>query len=239
MTHPITTDPWATCPPIDIHCHQKAQNDYPHILSLDVHQLTAHDQSDDLALASAVFVSIGVHPWFIERQNITEAMQTLTRMARQARVLAIGECGLDKCIATPLARQIEVFIAQIELAETLGKPLIIHCVKAFNELLHIKKTRKLTLPWIIHGFNAHPAVAAELIKQGCYLSFGKALLNDRSQAREALKQMSLERAFLETDAAENLSIGEIYAAAAKMTGLPIPALQQQIFKNFKRVFPHD
>lgn len=242
MARTLTTGlatPQAACLPIDIHCHQNAERDHLQILSLDTHQLAAHGQSGDLVSPSVGYFSIGIHPWFIERQNIAEALQTLTTVLSQSNALAIGECGLDKCISTPLAQQVQVFVQQIELAEALDKPLIIHCVRAFNELLQIKKARKTSVPWIIHGFNANPVVAAQLIKKGCYLSFGKALLNERSHAQKALMQTPLERVFLETDAAEDMPIGEVYAAAAKITALPILALQQQIFKNFERVFPHD
>jgi Tat protein secretion system quality control protein TatD with DNase activity len=68
---------------------------------------------------------------------------------------------------------------------------------------------------------------------------GKAMLNPQSNAAKTLQIMPLQQLFLETDAAEDILISDIYAAAAKIVGLSIEDLQQQIFHNFKRVFLHD
>jgi len=146
---------------------------------------------------------------------------------------------LDKCISTSLELQLEVFTKQALLANKLGKPLIIHCVRAFNELLQRKQSLKPTVPWIIHGFTGKPALAGQLVRHGCFLSFGKALLHKNSGASRSLARVPLERVFLETDAAEDISIGEIYTAAAKILVLPLEELQRQIVANFKRVFIHD
>ncbi|WP_232056673.1 TatD family hydrolase [Methylomonas rhizoryzae] len=220
------------------------------------------------------YFSLGMHPWFIERQAQEIAFSRLERLAAHPKVLAIGECGLDKCIATPPARQAEVFSRHIELSEAVGKPLIIHCVRAFAELLQLKKRFAPRQAWIVHGFTGKPALAKQLLQHGCYLSFGKAILLTRpfhpepvesstdpgldtlssngiplidstgslksaSQAAEALKIVPPERLFLETDAAIDVSIGEIYAAAAKILGLDLAELERRIASNFNRVFPHD
>jgi TatD DNase family protein len=153
-------------------------------------------------------------------------------------VIAIGECGLDKCIATPMPLQIEVFSRQIELSERLGMPLVVHCVRAFNELLQLYKQLRPTQPWVVHGFTGKPALAEQLIKHGFYLSFGKALLVLDSQTGRSLHSVPLDHIFLETDDSK-LEISEIYAAAAKILGLDIPTLQRQIVANFNRVFAHD
>jgi TatD DNase family protein len=77
-----------------------------------------------------------------------------------------------------------------------------------------------------------------LIKHGCYLSFGKALLNSNHPVDRSLQTVPLDRLFLETDNA-NVSIDAIYAAAAKMLGLDNVSLRQHIMSNFKRVFLND
>lgn len=213
---------------IDSHCHRPRNHDDLEITSIDVRDFRPGD-------AEHGFYTLGIHPWFIEGQDTAKAMEMLSAAGHDPNLLAIGECGLDKCIATPLELQIEVLIRQIELAERIGKPLIIHCVRAFNELLQIKKARKIQSNWIIHGFNANPKLAAQLIKHGCYLSFGSALLNPRSHAGNALALTPVDRLFLETDTSD-LTIGEIYATAAKMLGIGEVTLRRQILNNFKRVF---
>ena len=159
-------------------------------------------------------------------------------MRDDPKLLGIGECGLDKAIACDLAVQLEVFISQIGLAEKFRKPLIIHCVRAYNELLQCKKHSRSSVPWIIHGFTGKPELARQLIRQGFYLSFGPALLHDKSNLCKVLAEMPLDRLFLETDAAE-VSISEIYAGAAKTLGLELETLQQQLLSNFHRVFFHE
>ena len=64
---------------------------------------------------------------------------------KDASCLALGECGLDKKVQTPLDLQQEVFERQLTLAEKYKKPVIIHCVAAFQELIAIKKKLKLSV----------------------------------------------------------------------------------------------
>lgn len=93
--------------------------------------------------------------------------------------------------------------------------------------------------WIIHGFAGNSVLAGQLLAQGFYLSIGKTLLNPHSHIRKTLAQIPLDKLFLETDAAAEVSINQIYDTAAKILGLDVTILQQQIFANFKRVFLHD
>jgi len=237
-------------PSIDIHCHGIAQSSKYRILSLDTHELPASNISNanSASVDSDIdeyfpninrisgYFSIGIHPWFIENQNIPQALQILHRYKHHPKLLAIGECGLDKTISTDLSLQTNLFQQQIELSEQWRKPLIIHCVKAFNEIIKLKESGNFKQPWIVHGFNKHPSVAAQLVKHGCHLSLGKALLNEKGNAARVLQIIPLDRLFLETDGAEDISIDTIYSAAAKILDLTVDALRQVLFRNFKRVF---
>lgn len=240
--------PGKTSPPppaqglIDIHCHQFSRAGHRQILSRDVHELAndsfdAFGQTEDL-LTYICYLSLGIHPWFIERQNIETAFRTLESFNHHPKLLAIGECGLDKCIDTPMSVQVDVFSRQVQLSEALGKPLIIHCVRAFAELLQLKKSLAPTQPWIMHGFTGKPALAAQLVLHGCYISFGKVLLQTGGQTRLALQAVPIDRLFLETDAAD-VSIDTIYAAAAKIRGIDPVNLRRQIHSNFLNVFFND
>lgn len=240
--------------PIDIHCHRYANDGHFQILSRDVHELTNHSDGtlpNPLTLTGqtswqaqadlqpfAGYFSLGIHPWFIECQTVDTAFQTFARYEHHPKLLAIGECGLDKCIDTAMDKQIDIFTYQIKFAERIGKPLIVHCVRAYAELLQLKKSLAPTHPWIIHGFTGKPALAAQLLKHGCYLSFGKALLPAGSQASLAFKSSPINRLFLETDAAD-ASIDTIYAAAAKIRGVDLANLRHQIHTNFINVFFND
>ena len=222
---------WRDSAYIDMHCHRTTAKDMLEIVSIDTLDFSP-------AAMPGGFYTLGMHPWHIGRQDKGAALATIAAAAEDPNLLGIGECGLDKCIGTPLTLQLAVFDSQIVLAERLGKPLIIHCVRAFNELLAIKKGRKTQLPWIVHGFQGNPVLAGQLLKQGFYLSLGKALLDKGDNARRVLAAMPLERLFLETDTAD-APIGAIYAAAAKILGLEVKAMQTLILGNFQRVFIHD
>lgn len=220
------------CAYIDIHCHKAVTTQALEVLSVDTLDF-------ERTTRNSGFYSLGLHPWHIDRQDIKAALNKIAGCGDDSKLLAIGECGLDKTITTALPVQTEVFNAQIQLAEQLGKPLIIHCVRAYNELMQLKKSHRRTkVGWIIHGFNGNPLLAGQLLKLGFYLSLGKALLGN-DNARQTLAQMPLDRLFLETDAADNVRISDIYAAAAKITGWDTQSLQQQIRTNFQRVFLHD
>jgi TatD DNase family protein len=216
---------------IDLHCHRRSAAEALEILSVDTSEMT------QLADGQG-FYTLGIHPWYIDRQETEMALQKILAVADDPNLLAIGECGLDRAVNTPLSMQMKVFDNQIELAERIGKPLIVHCVRAFNELSALKKAAKPRQAWVIHGFTGKPLIAGQLLKQGFYFSFGKALLQENSNACKVLAEMPLDRLFLETDAAE-APISGIYASAAKILALDVETLQHRIFTNFKRVFLHE
>ncbi|MFY7956747.1 MAG: TatD family hydrolase, partial [Flavobacterium macrobrachii] len=83
--------------------------------------------------------SIGIHPWFIDENRLSTDLQIIEEKLKLSECLALGECGLDKRIEVPMQLQIEVFEKQIALAEKYQKPLVLHLVAAFDELIEIKK----------------------------------------------------------------------------------------------------
>ena len=232
---------------IDIHCHHRQSPRDIAIVSVDSMKFRVSNGNAALTTAARNpdpakiwgYFSVGLHPWLIGERNVDDAMRAIECAAADPSLLAIGECGLDRCTATPMIAQIDVFIRQIQIAEHIGKPIIIHCVRAFDELLRIKKQIAPIQPWIVHGFAGKPALAEQLVKHGCYLSFGKMLLNINTPAVRTIKTIPIERMFLETDAASDVNISEIYASAAKILGLDDATLQRHIVANFKRVFFHD
>ncbi|PPD35803.1 MAG: deoxyribonuclease [Methylomonas sp.] len=223
---------------IDIHCHHIKPDSGVQLRSLDLSQITANPDLLTCQADLQHMLSIGIHPWYIEPETIAQSLQNMQSLFNDRIIVAVGECGLDKSISTDLTLQIQVFRYQAELAERLEKPLIVHCVRAFNELLQLYKQLRPTQPWLVHGFSGKAELAGQLAKHGVYLCFGKALLNERSPASHALQAVPLEQLFLETDDSA-YEISEIYAAAAKILGLDLTILQRQIVANFERVFAHD
>lgn len=183
------------------------------------------------------WISVGIHPWYADAENWESQLRIVEKMAPHEQVLAIGECGLDRLIALPLDldKQLTIFEAQAKLAEQVQKPVIIHCVRAFNELLQWKKRAIPTVPLIIHGFNNKPEIAKQLIAQGFYFSLGPALLKTDSNAAKALKIIPFSRLFLENDD-RDIPIGTVYEAAAIHLEMTVSALKNQIWTNFATVF---
>ena len=183
----------------------------------------------DVMDAHAVHLSVGIHPWFLTEDNVDQLLFTLRQSLGDERVVALGEAGLDKLRGEAMTIQTTVFRQEVALAEKQGLPMIIHCVKAYNELMQLKKELHPRRPWIIHGFRGKKNVAVDLLRQGCYLSFGT-----RFQ-EEAVRAVPLERIFVETDdSSEN--VGEICRRIAEAKGITSEDLVEAINKNVCEVF---
>lgn len=174
-----------------------------------------------------VFFSYGIHPWFIE--DVERQLATLKEVANYPEVVAIGEAGLDKLASIPIETQKDVFLSQACLAEEMGKPLIIHCVKAWEELIACRKMIRPQMPWILHGFRKRAELGTQLIQMGFYLSFG-----GHFQA-EAVRAAWPDFLFPETDE-EAIDIRVIYQRLAEALAIPVSDLITQISRNMA-IFP--
>lgn len=180
------------------------------------------------------FYSIGIHPWYIVEERIEADLQIIESKLQQKNCLAIGECGLDKRIEIPLELQQSVFEKQLALAEKYKKPVVIHCVTAFQEVIEIKNRLNISVPMIIHGFSKNEQIAQQLIANGFYLSFGKYLLRN-PELETVFQSIPNDKFFLETDTVEE-TIDEVYALAAKYKNIDREELQEIVNSNFKKVF---
>ena len=176
-------------------------------------------------------VSAGLHPWYLE--NAEEELVQLKSICQKQNVVAIGECGLDRLCKTDWARQVKYFAVQLELAASLNKPVVIHCVRAFAETIAMLKG--ITIPVIFHGVNKKLSAVEPLIESGYFLSFGKAILNPGETIINTLKAVPLSQLFLETDDAET-SIQEIYKTAAEIRNTSENEIALQLQKNYHSVF---
>jgi TatD DNase family protein len=209
--------------------------------NLHTHQFT--NQSEVLELvnqypqefdAAIPFYSIGIHPLFIDENRLESDFQILEQKLALPECLALGECGLDKRSETPFDLQQFVFEKQLALAEKYRKPVVIHCVAAFQEVLEIKKRLKISVPMLIHGFSKKMELTKQLIDNGFYVSFGKNLLRN-PELESVFESIPNDRFFLETDMIEE-GIRDVYTLAAKYKGLELIELQEIINKNYNKVF---
>ncbi|WP_339836117.1 TatD family hydrolase [uncultured Flavobacterium sp.] len=178
--------------------------------------------------------SIGIHPWYIDENRLKSDLKSIEEKLKLNECLALGECGLDKRIETPFQKQTAVFQQQIELVQNTSKPIILHCVASYQEVIAIKKYMAVENPMIIHGFYKNKQVAKSLLDNGFYLSFGKYLLRNPELA-EVFEYVPNDRFFLETDTIEETII-DVYQKASNIKNIKMEDLKEVVKSNFNTIF---
>ena len=171
--------------------------------------------------------TVGIHPWHAENADLAE----VERLAPS--VDAIGEIGLDFACDVPKEVQMAVFRAQLAIAEREEKAVVLHCVKAFEEVMKIVLEYRLKAV-IFHGFIGSVEQAQRAVQQGFCLSFGERTFRS-PKTIEALRSTPLSLLFIETDESTT-PIEEIYEKIAELRGIPTTELITAIEENFNRIF---
>lgn len=213
---------------IDIHTHYERQT--AEVLSV----LNVNLGLNESYRASYEACSVGIHPWHIERTQVVQHFFQLEDICKKENAIAVGEIGLDKTIDMPIELQSRVFEQQIEIADYHQKPIIVHCVRAFSELIALRKRQKTNVPFIVHGFQKNEQILHELLRHDFYISCGASLLIQENQATRTLPLIPTERLFLETDV-KNTPIEGVYIAAASILNVELDALCTQISSNFRKI----
>ncbi len=212
---------------------------------IDIHTHKPQKNSDILSLQNIRFAfdalpgtngnySIGLHPWDINTYTGCDLTMDLIQAAKTCKAAAIGEIGLDRNCNTPFDLQQQLFDKQLKTANSLQLPVILHCVKAYSEIIALLQKNSIKSACIVHGFNKNLQTAAFLLQAGCFLSFGKPILTS-SRLQEVFKKTPLTQIFLETDDAD-IDIQTIYRQAASLKNITIKQLQNQLSDNFNRCF---
>ena len=176
-----------------------------------------HNANAERALVSAewpipgALVSLEVHPWkvnanFCLPQDIS---------ARLAACAALGEVGFDG-LRGDTKRQLEVLPELLKLAESLGKPVVLHLVRPTEEVFHILD--RYPLRYLVHGFRGKAEKLQNYLARGYFVSLGAKALSDPGVA-ELLKTRGLERIGFETDAGDE-DIRDVLKLAAERLGRP-------------------
>jgi TatD DNase family protein len=212
----------------DAHSHRRsADPSVTTLLCVRINAATEVFETDGIC-------TVGLHPWDVNAdwRDVVEIVEDLTQ---EELVVGIGEVGLDRAANAPWPHQVDAFEYIADLGERVSKPLVIHCVKAHDELLRVHKFVNPVQPWVLHGFVKGADLARQCLDAGMYLSFGPAVLKESSSLSETLKLCPSDRLLLETDN-EAVTINDVYAAVAHVRGVTIEelcAIQQQ---NFETVF---
>jgi len=214
-----------------------------HYLDFHTHRLRRQGRSDITEIVSIhmgqeerahELYTIGKHPWWTEKTLSEEEIPLLQQHLSSEKCLAMGEMGLDKFKGPEMEIQINVLRSQLDLAREISASVIIHCVKAYDQLLQIKKEYPEIKKWCIHGYSRHATLAHQLINQGFHLSIMPMKPSDKYT--DLLQSLPLEKFFLETDSMPNILIEDLYLQAAKALDVSVEKLKIQMAKNANNFF---
>jgi TatD DNase family protein len=257
---------------IDTHCHfdfaafDVDRNDvWKSCVQRGVAQMivpgVAPDQWGKAAQLSERYAGIshaaGVHPWWVDKLvqgevsklQLADLREQLTFALKVSKCIALGECGLDGAIATPLTTQQQILEVHLELAQALKKPLIIHCHKAHNELIAQLKHHQLAAGGVIHAFSGSLEMAQTYHEMGFLLGIGGTITYERAKkTRNAIKHIALDALVLESDAPDMPLQGRqgqrnspellplIAQALAELREVPVNEITRATSANARQLF---
>ena len=145
---------------------------------------------------SGAIGAAGIHPWYIE-DTTEKQLELLEEYLNKNSNLWVGECGIDRIKNPDTSKQIFFFTKQAELAVKYHRPLLVHCVKADNEME--KLFPLLPKNTLFHSFNGSLEWGKKLQKHGFYLGLNLSFFKKENSA-EILSELNLDKLLLETDA---------------------------------------
>ena len=176
--------------------------------------------------------SVGFHPWDDVDRLTAADFDLLQQCASHPQVLAIGETGMDRLRGADMVEQEAAFVRHLQLARELGKPVVVHNVRATQDILaarHRAGLDEVTL--VIHGMRGNAHVARTLLEAGCYLSYGP-LFNPA-----AVFVTPIDRLLIETDDSP-VPISAVASSVAKTLTLTPTSLVTHVTANAQRLlFP--
>lgn len=206
---------------IDFHTHKsRGSTDTVAIVNLKAGEDVPADFSEN------TLFSAGIHPWQLTDENLEVLMSELLLTAAHPHVVLIGEAGFDRLRGAQGEAQARAFMFQASVAAEMGKPIVIHCVKGWEELLRAYREVKPGRPWVIHGFRGNGRLAASLAEEGFWFSLGA-----KGITADVLGAVSHERLLLETDDSGD-SISDVYNRFAAAAGYDEASAEQLIRNNF-------
>lgn len=216
----------------DFHTHSPAKSqDVFSCVSVPVEEFKVLE----LPLPENCCYSLELHPWKISDAS-KSTLSEFSSLAASPSVSAIGEAGLDRLQGPSLAVQYEFFQYAVELAGQVKKPLIIHSVKCYSELISFKKHSLSEVPWMLHGFNGKPQILEQILQNGFYVSFGMAgLKRDDLMSFFTANSFWIDRICLETDDSDG-DIKSVYNFASLQLNVELQSLKTSRLNLFIKIF---
>lgn len=210
-------------PYVDFHTHQINASEE----TVSVYNLLL----PNCIVPSNVLISAGLHPWHADKIDQRDLALILEKLGSDQRLMALGETGLDKKSTVSIEIQKEVFEFQMKWAIKLHKPLVIHCHRAWDEMILL--TNRFPFQKIVHGFHESLELTTRLVKEKFHFSIGAAILNDASRLNQSIHGIPLDQLHFETDES-TLPIEHIYSKAAEVLKINLIDLKAIIYQNFLR-----
>ena len=214
---------------IDIHNHDASSAEGVFILD----NLMAHEGILPGDTDGRIY-SLGIHPWFLNEDNHDQLIDFVKYNSLNPAIAAIGEADFDRIRGPSKELQHRTFAEQAVISEDTRKPLVVHCVRAWDELMAAHKKLKPEMPWLIHGFRGKKELAMQLISRNMYISFWCDFII-RPEASVLVRSLPVERIFLETDGS-GADIKKIYDKVSNDIGITVEELKHQIFSNYNNLF---
>ncbi len=215
-----------TLPFIDVHTH------HSHFDKETVKVINLYPGDPIPAFKGKNFYSVGLHPWKIKsKKENNSSLRMIEEALEFDHILFTGECGIDKITGADFEEQKRVFAAQALMAEEFQKPLIIHCVRAYNEIIELYNNNRPSVPWIFHGYSGGLELTDQLVNKNVLFSFGKILFNEKARAIDSFKKLPLQKIFLETDEFRG-SVSKVYEKGAELRNLSVDQMKKVVWNNF-------
>jgi len=213
---------------------------------------TEFDEILNLTKHPQVYGTLGIYPTYDLNLDFSDVNSIITRNLNP-KIVGIGECGFNQPFNENdrnLLKQEELFRIQVELANQLNLPIVVHTRNSDKETLEVLKSYKQTnLRGVIHCFVSDYEFAKQVLNLGFYLSFNGIITYKSGQGiYETIQKMPLDRILIETDAPyltpegyrnvinEPKFIPIIAEKVAEVRGISLNLLKEEVYKNSLSLF---
>jgi TatD DNase family protein len=205
---------------VDAHSHSKESVDgVIKVLSSDYF-------NGDTEIPESHF-TIGLHPWWVQKRPM-DWLEKIDELYQNDNCIALGEMGLDRSIETDFGLQKQILLAQLRLAKEVNSPyVVLHCVKAYSDILSCVKISRYQGKLFFHDFNGNEEILKQCLQYDSYFGFGVKLYKENTSAYKVFQSVPKDRVLLETDDQSEYTIEDFY----EKSGMD----KEQIYSNFKEL----
>ena len=175
------------------------KNNVLYITNIGYNKKTSIEAVRDANKYDGVYAAVGIHPENVN--DLDDDFAFIYELVKNPKVVAIGEIGLDYHYGGDKEKQKKIFIKQIEIANELGKPVVIHSRDADMDMLEILKNHKIENGFVMHCFSSSTEILKEVLKLGAYVSIaGPVTFKNARSLIDVAKLVPEDKLLIETDA---------------------------------------